>query len=516
MNHRMPQAAPPGLPVFPPGPRLVKRSSLPGRNLLPSTAMLTVYVMLVTLLVMTFVVGMMGVGAIRFVFIAGSIGVAWRAWRVSPGMHTEVLIYLFSLAPFLRRVVDSHAGYNASGIMLVGPLLALAIPAIELPKALVSRRRDFSVYAPYGILLLCTLYGWLLSSFQGRIIEAGTETLRTIIPMLYAMYLIQRDDDCEEILQGAARAFLVVSPIMGVYGIFQYLNPPEWDRYWMIYSQMNSIGLPEAMKIRIFSTMNSPASFAMFATCGIMIFSFCRRGWIPFLLVIPIGIALLLSAVRTAWIVLAICVIFCSVFNATRKRAMMLTLCLFGAAAVALLLTPFGDMIGDRLATLSGDPAQDGSGHERLREYIYLYSNMDQYLFGKGMGSVLKDIKLGNIDGQFIESAAALGIFVGNIQVICILWAVVQGLTKIRPNEQAIRLVAAGMVLSYVLVLPLLIVTTGEIAFMFWMFVGILPLSRKGRSLGGLHNRSSPYQGPPGQQQLNISGGRRSSVASQT
>jgi hypothetical protein len=58
-----------------------------------------------------------------------------------------------------------------------------------------------------------------------------------------------------------------------------------------------------------------------------------------------------------------------------------------------------------------------------------------------------------------------------------------------------VRLVAAAVVLGYVCVLPLLYVTGGEIAFLFWMFVGVLPLgaaSRFGRPIG----RPSPYASP--------------------
>ena len=324
-------------------------------------------------------------------------------------------------------------------------------------------------------MLGCLLYGWALSAFQNNLLDASIDFSKSLVPMFYAMYLLEAGERSKDILQGAARAFLFVSPIIGVYGVLQYLNPPEWDRYWMIYSQMKSIGTPEPRQVRVFSTMNSPVSFAMFATCGLLLFGFCRRGLLPVLLAIPLCMALLLTAVRTAWIAGAIGLFYCFFFNATRSRAVLLTLSLLGAGAALVLMTPIGDAVAVRLASLGSNPSDDGSGHARLQEYIHVYSSMDHYLFGNGFGNKVRDVKLMNNDGQFIASAVAMGIFIGNIHVIAVIWAAMQGLIGVRPGEKPVRLVAAAVVLGYLCVLPLLFVTGGEIAFLFWMFVGVLP-----------------------------------------
>ena len=450
---------------------------------------LLVYATLLGLLLVVFAAGMKGTSLARPLFIAGSFGVAWQAWRVRPGLHAEVVVILFAFAAFLRRVVDSHAGFNASGIMLVGPLLALSVALPTLRTLLLRRDRNLTIYAPYFVMLVCLLYAWALSAFQNNLFEASIDLAKSLIPLFYAMYLLEVGDRSKEILQGAARAFLFVGPIIGVYGVLQYLNPPEWDRYWMIYSQMKSIGTPEPRQVRVFSTMNSPVSFAMFATCGLLLFGFCRRGVLPVVLAMPLCIALLLTAVRTAWIAGAIGLFYCFFFNATRNRAVLLTLSLLGAGAALVLLTPIGDAVAVRLASLGTDPSDDGSGHARLQQYIHVYSSMDHYLFGNGFGNKVRDAKLMNNDGQFIASAIAMGIFIGNIHVLAVIWAAVQGLVRVRPGETPVRLVAAAVVLGYVCVLPLLFVTGGEIAFLFWMFVGVLPL--------GAASRFNRPAGPP-------------------
>ena len=45
----------------------------------------------------------------------------------------------------------------------------------------------------------------------------------------------------------------------GLYGFLQYLDPPIWDRYWMAYTTIASIGQPEPYMVRVFSTLNAPA-----------------------------------------------------------------------------------------------------------------------------------------------------------------------------------------------------------------------------------------------------------------
>ena len=384
---------------------------------------------LLSLLTVTLALGHVGIGLVRPLFILGCIVVAWRALKVGPGVHAEVVIVLFVAAPFLRRIVDVSAGYNPSGIMLVGPLLALAIPLKSLQNLLIQRQSNSSIYAPYLIMGACLTYGWAISAFQGDLMEATVSGLKLFIPMLYAVYLIQRSEDCEEIINSVTRAFLFVTPILGAYGIFQYVNPQSWDRYWMINSPMlTSIGKPEPMQVRVFSTMNSPASFATFATCGLLLYGFCRRGLVSVVLIIPICIGLLLSFYRTAWITIAISVVLCFLANSTRSRAIWLTVCLLGAGALAILTTPFGPEIVDRLMTLTGDPAQDGSGHERLREFMHLYSDQARYLFGRGLaGDKVLDPQLIGIDGQLIASAVFMGIIVGNIHVLALIWACLQG-----------------------------------------------------------------------------------------
>ena len=72
--------------------------------------------------------GQVGIGAARMVFIAGSVAMAYHGYRRGGlPLHVEVVIVLFVVGPLLRRIIDLHTGYDASGMMLIGPLLAMVV-----------------------------------------------------------------------------------------------------------------------------------------------------------------------------------------------------------------------------------------------------------------------------------------------------------------------------------------------------------------------------------------------------
>lgn len=453
---------------------------------------LTVYGLLAGLLLLTLLMGLVGIGLARILFIGGCVAVAWRALKVGPGLHVEVVTILFMLAPFLRRVVDVKAGFNASGIMLVGPLLALALPVWELKALLMHRPRvSQSVYVPYLIVCACLVYGWALSAFAGEAVEATGTAIKMFTPVLYAMYLIHRYDVCEEVMQGVARAFLFTTPIIGVYGVVQYVLLPNWDWFWMVNSPaLTAIGYPKPLQVRVYSTMNSPASFGTYAACGLLLYGFCKRSWWSVLMIFPISLGLLLSLYRTGWMSVGLGVGFCFLFNSTRSRASTLTLALIGAGLLAVLVTPFGQEIGERLASLIS-PSKDQSGSERLHEYMTLYSDMDHYLFGNGMARGLNvSSNMLGVDGQFIASPVMMGIMVGNIHVLALIWACLQSTFSFRQDTPPIWLVAGGIVVGNIILLPLAIISIGEISFPIWTFAALITARQQKRAADALQGRA--------------------------
>ena len=89
------------------------------------------------------------------------------------------------------------------------------------------------------------------------------------------------------------------------------------------YAPIASIGQPLPYEVRVFSTMNGPASFATFTSAGLILICMLTNRFRAMAL-IPGVVALLLSSYRTAWLSFAVGILFCLLFSPTRGRAGML------------------------------------------------------------------------------------------------------------------------------------------------------------------------------------------------
>jgi hypothetical protein len=407
-------------------------------------------------------------GVARPLFILSCGAAGWYAWRRSPGAHLQAALLLFTFAPFVRRVVDLSAGYDNSSTMLIGPLLAILAPAPRVLRVLETPETCRRL-GPLFVVAGCVIYAAMLSMFQGEWMNAASNAVKWLAPIIYAM-AIADSVDADEFLDAAASIFMLILPAMGIYGIIQYVDPPSWDQYWMQFAPIMSAGQPVPFGVRTFSTMNGPASFATFTAAGLILVFFRRSGWLSLVVSGPAAIALLLSLYRTAWIALFAAILFCTLFGATRRRSMSIWIGLAAAIFVAATLTPFGDVIGDRLSTF-GEGSQDGSARERLEQFINLWTLDDSGLFGIGFSSV--DVGVAGsmaVDGMLISCWLSMGIVVGLLCLFGLFWALWSALTAaLRDTRPSMVLVGAFGLFELVQV-PLANVTAGELGFLFWTF----------------------------------------------
>lgn len=440
----------------------------------PAPLLSAVHVWLIAVFAVTLALGYLGIGVARPIFIAGCFVAGYYAWREAPARHLEVSLILFAVAPFLRRVVDDRVGFDPSGYMLIGPLLAILVPGSELRHMFGSRRAPSPALPPMVLMGVCIAYAFTITIAQGEFAGALAGGLKWGAPLIYGAWLLHRAQDDATLVQSAARTFLFVTPIIGAYGVFQYVAPPSWDRYWMVYAQMTSIGVPEPFGVRVFSTMNSPSSFATYAATGLLLFGFCRSGWQATIMAIPCSLGLLLSLYRTAWLGLAVGIIFCFFFAATRGRSIMMIILLVVAISGAALNDTIGDVIVDRLQTLANAPSEDGSGQERIQEYLTLYENAERTLFGDGMASAAPSVASQMpVDGLIVFCWMQMGIIVGLICIIATIWVAVVALIEIKRRPDPIRIVLGAVIVGALAELPLSTITVGELGFLFWVCVAL-------------------------------------------
>jgi len=411
-------------------------------------------------------------GLSRPVFVLACGLVGWLSWRRGPAAHLQAVLVLFAFAPLVRRVVDLHIGYDQLGLMLIGPLLAILVPAVYLPRLLEQRAVPSHWIWPLGIVAASVVYAGMLSMAQGDWTNAASGMLKWLSPLLYAAVLLVSAER-EEMVEAATSAFAFILPLLGVYAVYQYVAPLDWDVFWMQYAPIPSIGQPLPYEVRVFGTMNSPASFATFTAIGLFLISFSKRPWLA-LPALPAALGLLLSLYRTAWLSLAVSILFCLLFSGTRRRAGIILVGIGIAVVLAVLLTPFGDVVVDRLSTLS-EGSQDGSAQERMEEFVTLWNLPDSSLFGSGF--TVSDVGAAGampVDGMVVACWLAMGIVIGGFCLTALCWAIgnAVAVTWTDPSPEAV--VIGALALGALLQLPLASITSGENGFFFWTFAVLL------------------------------------------
>jgi hypothetical protein len=412
-------------------------------------------------------------GNARWLFIAGCGGIGVYAWVQGPASHLQACLTLFCFASLIRRIVDLRAGFDPSGVMLVGPLLAISAPVTTFAIDWRPAMRTVQIL-PLVIVLGCVLYAMFLTIFQGDWGNAASGSVKAIAPLIYGLGVISAGARREDMISAATSAFLVLLPAMGLYGLYQYVDPPEWDRYWMQSASILSAGLPERFGVRTFGSLNGPASFATFTTAGLTLVFFLRPGVLPVILALPAAIALMLSMYRTAWIALGVGIAFCLLFAATRGRATVVVLAIAAIIGMALL-TPFGEGIGTRLESLANGVG-DGSARERLDQFLALWLRPDSGMIGNGFVTV----DVGNagsmaIDGMFIVCWIAMGLIVGLICIAGLILAIGNAISAAWIDRSAPSIIIGALALEALIQLPLANIISGELGFLFWAFAILVP-----------------------------------------
>ncbi|MGY2046815.1 O-antigen ligase domain-containing protein [Methylobacterium sp. JK268] len=420
--------------------------------------------------------------AARPAFLVGCAAIGWFAWKRSPADHLQAALLLFSFAPFLRRLVDLAAGYEPSGLMLLGPLLAIVAPAHHLAEVVTRERPLPPILGPLLVVGACTLYALVLTLLQGDLTVAAASGVKWLAPLVYgALVALRPAEERAGMTRAAAGAFLVVLPVTGLYGIAQYVDPPAWDRYWMSLTTIMSAGLPVPYGVRTFSTMNGPSSFATFTAAGLLLVGFLARGRWALLLAGPAAISLLLSLYRTAWMCLPVSVGFCLLFAVTRGRALGIIAGATAAIGFSAAFTPFGETIGDRLSSF-GEGSRDGSARERLEEFVTLWNWPDSGLVGTGftMGDVGSAGTM-PIDGMIVTCWAAMGIVVGLCCLAALVWAPALAIRAAWRDPRRETVVLGSLACGTLIQLPLTNLTSGELGVLFWLLLALGAEDGEGR-----------------------------------
>lgn len=397
--------------------------------------------------------------------------------RGRPGPYVAFCLWLFLLTPFVRRVVDGQVGYSQGNVLMLAPYLAIAWAAFDLPRFFLTRGRP--AQWPMALLFAAIVYGFVLALAAGRLFPATLDLLRWSLPPTLACYIIVKAKAWEAICVEVRAWAVCALPLVSAYGLYQFAAPPLWDAQWMLNSGMSSIGQPRPFEVRVFGTMNSPASLAYYLEALILLTLALkpRISWLS----VGLGMAALaVTLVRSAWLGLAIGLLLFLVRAPLKVRASVLMLIVACASLAPLALTNahVEKVISERIDTL-WSVSSDKSFSERMSSYNAFVRELEEHPGGQGFGIANISSKYSQrgrvIDGGPIEILLSLGVLFGALYLGAVATVLIAAIMWPLPRAQR-GVFVATVTIATVQVLALSSVTTvvGEIGTVFWLAIGLV------------------------------------------
>lgn len=343
-------------------------------------------------------------GLLRLVFPVSALLVAIFLYLRHPILYIGFTWWIWFLAPLLTRLVDYRVGWDPTRQMLVAPYLVVFVTIATFAKQMPRAIREGGL--PFVLAFIGVVYGFFVGLIFNQPIPVIRGFLDWLSPIIFAFHLFVNWRDYPMYRQHIQRIFIWCVLILGIYGIYQFVVAPEWDKYWLVESEMfTSAGDPIPFGIRVWSTLHSPGPFGtvmqtglllLFTSSGPLIFPASAAGYLSFLL----------SQVRTSWggWLLGVILILSSVKAQIQMR--LITIILVMAICVVPLATiePISEVVTSRLESFS-NLQEDGSFQDRSATYDRNLNLALSTGLGNGLGNIWKvNEKTGEIEVIVIDS----------------------------------------------------------------------------------------------------------------
>ena len=403
---------------------------------------------------------------LNLAFPAGALAVAVFLYRRYPLFYVSFTWWMFFLTPFVRRLVDWKAGFTDPSPILLTPFLVAMV-------TLVTFYRNFpKSYGQGGfpfILPICSVfYSFLIALILNPPVSAVLSFQGWISPILFGFHLFVNWRDYPSYRQNIERTFLWGVLVTGAYGVYQYLIAPEWDRLWLVETKLyTSMGNPEPLGMRVWSTMNSPLHFAAVSIAGLMLL-FTNQGFLRVPASVFGYLAFMLTTVRTAWGGWFVAFItFTTSLKPRLQMRLIVTILVMAACTVPLAtIDPFSQVILSRFSSFS-NIGEDQSLNDRQALYNLLFNEALNEFIGKGIGST------GPIDSGILELLFSFG-WLGIIPYVSGIFMLFFSLFQSREvRNDPFASCARAISFSFISMLPGSGMTSGLFGMLFWGFIGI-------------------------------------------
>lgn len=416
----------------------------------------------------------------------GCLVVALFAYVRSPATYVGFVFWSWLLTPFLRRVFDLRFGYHPASMLLVGPVLATAVAGLTLLRRANGLRG--TTYVPFLLALFALLYAYTVGLIQQPLVAATYDLLNWGGPLLFGLHLAlewRRFPRWRSVFTTVALWGMVVT---SAYGLYQFIDPPAWDRVWVYNAEMYSVGLPVPFLIRVFSTMNAPASFAAFLMFAVLVGLPAPQRWK--FLALALGLTmLLLTKTRSAWaafLVGALVLQLRQPLRALPRQWIALAVVLL-LAAPAITHPRVLKAVSGRAASLS-KLEEDRSYRERMQITNYVMQRLKRNPAGEGLGQIGSAGKLTGSNGRkgsvtaldsgTLEVFSVMGWMGGALFTLAMIGILIPIARERRERRDAVTNGAAAAVIALLTASFFGNVFNGVAGVMFWSAVGLATAGR--------------------------------------
>ncbi|WP_373545967.1 O-antigen ligase domain-containing protein [Chamaesiphon sp.] len=338
---------------------------------------------ILALIAFTGLLSSVGAGKVlNLAFPAGAFAVSILLYLRAPLLYVGFTWWICLLTPLVRRLADYRSGFTDPSPILLTPYLVILVTLVTLKQHLPK------AYSQGGLPFLMALAGIFYAILTGLILNPPVKVmisaLEWLAPVLFGFHLFTNWHSYPAYRQNLQRTLTWGVLVMGSYGIVQYLIAPEWDRTWLVNTTLYTMGKPEPLGIRVWSTLNSPEPFAaIMAGCLLLLFTNQSPLGLPAAIV---GyLSFLLCAVRSGWLGW-LAGLLSLIVSLKPKLQLRLAIAL---VVLALVLVPLATVepfaqLSSRLDTFS-NLENDHSAIERQQNYNALRDSALTSFVGQGM-----------------------------------------------------------------------------------------------------------------------------------
>ncbi len=425
------------------------------------------------LTVLMIALGAFGSRILNILFPLGAFIVGWLLYFRYPILYNGFVWWLFFITPFIRRISDWRIGEFTdpkSSYIMLAPFVACIICAHTIHLKLFKTHDKYS--SIFILAISAVLYSYFIGMVYRGFLPSTISLLEWIAPLLFGYHLAVNWQRYPMYAENIKRVFLWGGLVMGIYGVYQFMIAPEWDRLWMIGSGMTSSGgSPVPFGMRIWSTMNSQGPFADYIVTCLLILLSCQGA-----LVIPAAgftaFSLLLTLVRVAWIgwILAMLSLLTSLTPKQKFRLLAAVVIMVIMLIPLINMEPFSSVIFKRLETMT-DLQNDGSSQARQGTYAAILENITTNFLGDGLGALEGDSALIVI--------VNLGWIGGIPYVGSLIFGTLLVLMEPSKNDDLMIPVVRGILIKSFIFLLSSITIKGAHGMLMWGFLGL--------GLSGIH-----------------------------